>query len=106
MAGAKGRSGGARPGAGRKPKPAVFLPQVAPKSALDEPDSIKLLRQITNDASLDAKIRLEAAKALAPYEMMRKGDAGIKETRKEAAKKVAQGKFAPAVAPRLVVSNK
>ena len=64
MAGVKGRSGGARPGAGR----------------------------------------VDAAKALMPYIHARKGEAGKKEQRNEAAKGVA-GRFSTAAPPRLVAAG-
>ena len=110
MAGVKGRSGGARPGAGRKKEPPVLLADTsvdAPSTPVSsEPDSLRVLRAITNNTSLDAKLRLDAAKALAPYEAPRKGEGGKKEERQGAAKKAGTGRFAPAAPPRLVASNK
>lgn len=64
------------------------------------------MRQIVNDATIDAKLRLEAAKALAPFEAVKKGETGKKEERAERAKAVGAGKFAPPPAPKLVVNNK
>lgn len=107
MAGVKGRSGGARPNtggarpnSGPKKKPPVLVGAVPDG---EEPESIRALRSILRDTSLDAKIRLDAAKALAPYEAQRVGDAGKKEAKAEAAKKATTGKFSPAAPPKLKV---
>lgn len=105
MAGMKGRSGGARPGAGRKKKPPVLLTNEPPAKD-GEPDSLRVLRAIANDENLDYRTRLDAAKALAPYEAARKGEGGKKEQRQDAAKRVGTGRFAPAAPPRLVSSNR
>lgn len=96
-------------GAGRKKKPPVLLADspvdVAPPP-IDEPDSLRVLRAITNNTSIDVKLRIDAAKALAPYEATRKGEGGKKEQRQGAAKKAGTGRYAPAAPPRLVASNK
>jgi phage terminase small subunit len=59
------------------------------------------------DPKADARVRLEAAKAAAPYLHARLvGPAnGKKGERNKAAAQVAAGKFSPAAPPRLVVSN-
>lgn len=119
MAGVKGRSGGARPGSGRKKKPPVLLaddligsePPPVTESAIlappgGDPDSIRFLRAAVNHPGLDVKLRIDAAKALAPYEAQRKGEGGKKDEQGAAAKRAAGGKFAPAAPPKLVVSNK
>ena len=118
MAGVKGKSGGARPnsggarpnsggkrlGAGRKPAPPVLVP---PAPAVEvEPDSIKFMRKIVNDATIDAKLRLEAAKALAPFEAVKKGETGKKDEQSDRARKASQGRFAASAPPRLVVNNR
>lgn len=108
MAGVKGKSGGARPGAGRKAAPPVLIPAVNAvkvQDVADEPESIRFLRQVVQDVSLDAKIRLDAAKALAPFEAVKKGEIGKKEDRQQAAKKAGAGKFAPATPPKLVAAG-
>lgn len=102
MAGMKGRSGGARPGAGRKKKPPVLLTKEPPAKD-GEPDSLRVLRAIANDENLDYRTRLDAAKALAPYEAARKGEGGKKEQRQGAAKKAGTGRFAPAPPPGIVI---
>lgn len=107
MAGVKGKSGGARPntggvrpGAGRKPKP----PQKLSVGAHDDPEAF--LRAAMNDGSLDARLRIDAAKGLMPYTHAKLGEGGKKTERQKAAHAAGRGKFAPAAAPRLVVNNK
>lgn len=109
MAGVKGKSGGsrpntggARPGSGPKKKPDVLIP---PLPGGSEPESLRQIRAIMVDVTLDVKIRLDAAKALAPFEAVRKGDVGKKGERQVAAEKAVAGKFSPAAAPRLVASG-
>lgn len=105
MAGVKGRSGGprpnsggARPGAGRPKK----TPEIIDLSVqYDDPE--KFLRAVMNDSATDAKLRVDAAKALMPYIHVRKGEGGKKEQQADAAKKVAS-KFAAAAPPKLVAS--
>lgn len=106
----KSNRGGKRPGAGRKKKPPVLLadapvntPVNTPRPAVGEPDSLRVLRAIATNTSIDLKMRLEAAKALAPYEAVRKGEGGKKDERKDAAKKAGTGRFAPAAPPRMGV---
>lgn len=114
MAGKKGRSGGARkgtggarPGAGRKPKIVVLVPELPKAPAVDaEPESIRFFRHVIAMTEVDVRIRLDAAKALAPFEAQKTGEVGKKDSKKSAAAKVAAGKFAPAAPPRLVVNNK
>lgn len=84
MAGVKGRSGGARPGAGRKPAPPVLL-------EASEPDPIAFLEGIVSDPSIDAKLRVDAAKALLPYKHAKIGEQGKKAARQEAAESVTKG---------------
>lgn len=119
MAGVKGKSGGprknsggARPGAGRKPraKPAESAnpqplreSQPAPLPVTDEP--LTFLLAVQNSALVDIKTRVRAAIAAAQYKHLKKGDGGIKDERQDAAKKAGGGKFGPRKAPTLVVSN-
>jgi len=103
MAGVKGRSGGARantggarPGAGRKPK------KVAPVKIEESADPQKFLIDLMNDPSADPRMRLDAAKALMPF-MHSKPGTGKKEERAQAAKKAGAGKFAPVAPPLRLV---
>lgn len=107
MAGVKGRSGGprpnsggARPGAGRPPKEPAFIDLGA---IYDDPE--KFLRAVMNDSATEAKLRIDAAKALMPYAHPKKGEGGKKELKQDAALKAASGKFAAAAPPRLVANG-
>lgn len=103
MAGKPGRSGGsrantggARPGAGRKPAKPTFL-DIA---ATDDP-RIFLSRVMANDAA-DMRLRLEAAKALMPFTHC-KAELCKKDQAQVAAKKAGTGRFGASPSPvRLV----
>lgn len=113
MAGVKGKSGGARAnaggarknaggkraGAGRPKKPVEPL---AVKGQFDDP--LDFLKQVMNDMAADPKLRVDAAKAMAPFVHAKKGESGKKSAKKDAAEAVAS-KFGPPRAPRLVVNN-
>ena len=128
MAGVKGRSGGpransggARPGAGRKPAPKTHAlaeivmaqaAQVAAKavpqpSAPAEPvaieDPLEWLRAVMKNPLLDDKLRIDAAKALLPFLHTKKGEGGKKDEVLDAAKKAGKGRFAAAPAPLRMV---
>lgn len=121
MAGVKGKSGGFRPGAGRKPQKPILIEE-APKDsasaaeespevievvlASDGKDPIEFLEAVMLNPGLDAKLRIDAAKALLPFKHVRKGEAGKKETRQEAAKKAGSGKFASSAPPLRVVKSR
>lgn len=100
MAGVKGRSGGARPGAGRKPKEPVIL---ALSVNYDEPD--KFLKAVMNDSGTDAKLRVDAAKALLSAQVRRAENGGKKEEAAGRAKRAGGGKFASAAPPKLVAAG-
>lgn len=99
MAGVKGKSGGAREGAGRKPNPPTIIDLAA---TYDDPE--KFLRAVMNDTMTDAKLRVDAAKALMPYIHARKGEGGKKEAKDAAAKQVA-GRFSASAPPKLVAAG-
>ncbi|CAG9172426.1 hypothetical protein CURE108131_23130 [Cupriavidus respiraculi] len=99
MAGKPGRSGGARPGAGRPPKEPDIL---AIAATYDDP--LKFLKAVMNDVSTDAKMRVDAAKAMLPYTHQKLGEGGKKDQRQEAAKQVAS-RFAAAAPPKLVAAG-
>ena len=94
MAGVKGRSGGARPNSGPKPKEPVYLTL---STVYDEPD--KFLKAVMNDSGTDAKLRVDAAKALLSAQVRRAENGGKKQEQADAAKKAAGGKFAAAAPP-------
>ena len=99
MAGVRGRSGGARPNSGPKPKDPVKLDLSV---IYDEPD--KFLKAVMNDSGTDAKLRVDAAKALLSAQVRRAENGGKKEQQAEAARKVAS-KFAAAMPPKLVAAG-
>ena len=66
MSGVKGRSGGARPGAGRPSKEPAYLNLSV---TYDEP--AKFLKAVMNDSGTEAKLRIDAAKALLSAEVRR-----------------------------------
>jgi phage terminase small subunit len=113
MAGVKGRSGGARAGAGRKSPPVSYLPK-SPDDPVESPptageslqnlaqshdDPEKFLLDVMNNAFADAGIRISAAKALLPYHC-KKPAAGKREERADAAAKAATGKFGRQAPPK------
>ncbi|MEH3087707.1 MAG: terminase small subunit [Xylophilus ampelinus] len=104
MAGAKGRSGGARPGAGRPPKePAKLdLTEVMSKALLHT-DPKAFLMAVMNDPATEAKLRVDAAKSLMPFVHKKLGEGGKKDQALEEAEKVAS-RFAPAAPPKLVAA--
>lgn len=108
MAEKKGQHGGARAGAGRKPKPPdtvnVEVPESIAKLAHSDPKVF--LFALMNDLAADVKIRADAAKALMPYIHHKVGEIGKKEERANAAKKASGGKFAASAPPKLVVNNR
>lgn len=103
MAGVKGRSGGARPGSGRKPKLASLPP---PEAAMPAGGTgVEFLRSVMHGQIIPTIPQLEAAKVLARLEAAPASAGGKKDAAKEAAKKASLGKFRAADPPKLVVSN-
>ena len=99
MSGVKGRSGGAREGAGRKPAPVVPI-------TLPEADTpLAFLLSVMNDNDADPNLRVKAATTAAQYMHVRKQDGGKKEEQADAAKAVAGGKFKPDAAPLKLVNG-
>ena len=109
--------GGARPGAGRKPKTAKALPRpevkvpaapvVTESEVLAAHDLTPLayLLQVVNDTKAERRERLQAASIAAPYVHPRKGEGGKKDAAADAAKKVGAGRFAAAAPPKLVAAG-
>lgn len=103
--------GGARPGAGRKPKPpqTTVAPEVAPEPTGQQVDGEPLptdakefLAKVMRGLIVPSIPQLEAAKLLARLESTPVG--GKKEQRQEAARKVAS-RFAAAAPPKLVAAG-
>lgn len=96
MAGVKGRSGGARAGAGRKPKqPAVT----------GGTDAKVFLEQVIAGLIEASPAQIRAAQALLPFQHQRLGEGGKKDEKADKAKKAATGRFASATPPKLVASG-
>ena len=94
MAGTPGKSGGARAGAGRPPKePAKLNLGSVLEDALTHKDPRAFLLAVMNDGATEAKLRVDAAKALMPFMHQKLGEGGKKEQKQEAAEKAATGKF-------------
>ena len=104
MAGKPGMKGGggARKGAGRKPK-ALNVELIKMEKGTDPKE---FLLSIVGDECADPRVRIDAAKALLPYTHPRLGEGGKKDQKQDAAAKVAGGKFAAAPPPKLVINNR
>lgn len=101
MAGVKGRSGGARPGAGRKPVPVTIVPDEVAAVEPGEPlDPRPTLEQIALGRLEVSPQQLKALLALLPYAHTKKGEGGKKEQKQAQAEKVAS-RFAPVSPPKL-----
>ena len=106
MAGVKGMKGGggARPGAGRKPKP-----ETAPPSPVvieqGERDMLKLLQDVALGLIEATPIQVRAAIAAVQYTHTKKGDGGKKEELAGKARQAGTGKFKAAPAPLKLVSG-
>lgn len=80
MAGVKGRSGGARPGAGRKKNPENEGAEYSPSTEGLAP--LEALEVFMNDPAIPVALRIKAATAAAPFKHKRLGEAGKKESPK------------------------
>lgn len=65
-------------------------------------DAEAFLAGVMGNEDVDLRIRMDAAKSLLPFQKKKAGDIGVKEERKEAAKEVSKGRFAPSAPPKLV----
>lgn len=72
--------------------------------ALRHSDPKDFLLAVMNDFGSEAKLRVDAAKALMPFLHSRKAEGGKKDAAKEAAEKAA-GKFSRQAPPKLVAAN-
>lgn len=102
MAGVKGRSGGARAGAGRKKNPEN---QGAEYSASTEGMTpLEALEFFQNDPEVPLALRIKAAGLAAPFRHKKLGEASKKDSGKsagaDAGDAAAPSRFAPRVGPR------
>ena len=96
-----------------KPSPISRTPEedsgadIATVDIPETPDSLVFLEALMNCPKAGVKARLEAAKALAPFQHPRVGDKGKKESRQDAAADTKGSKFGPRERskPTLVSSN-
>lgn len=99
MAGKAGKSGGARPGAGRKPKPKQEpVPQ-------GEKDMLQLLQDVALGRTEATALQVRAAIAAVQYTHTKKGDGGKKEEAADKAKKAGAGRFSPSAPPLKLVQR-
>lgn len=73
--GPRANAGGARPGAGRPKSPPELIAPKAFDGKTRFASPLEFLLAVMNDASADAKIRVDAAKALLPFKHQRQGEA-------------------------------
>jgi phage terminase small subunit len=69
--------------------------------ALRHSDPKDFLLAVMNDLGSEAKLRVDAAKALMPFLHPRKGESGKKDSAKDAAEKAAKGRFGVRQPPKL-----
>lgn len=85
--------------------PPVPAPTFDINAALMHSDPRVFLLAAMNDGALDAKLRIDAAKALMPFTHTKLGEGGKKDQKSDAAKKAGAGKFGSAAAPTLAAAN-
>lgn len=98
--GPRKNAGGARVGAGRKPKAAPLPLPAIPTT--DDPKTFLL--GVMNDPVAESRERIDAAKTLMPFMHQKLGEGGKKQQTDDAAKKVAS-RFAPGAPPKLVATG-
>ncbi|WJJ94009.1 hypothetical protein [Neopusillimonas aromaticivorans] len=94
MAGVKGRSGGARSGAGRPRKTPAAEQQSAPVQ-IEADSMLDMLQKVALGQVEATALQVRAAIAAVQYTHVKAGDGGKKDARKEAAAEAARGRLAP-----------
>lgn len=102
--GPRPNSGGARPGAGRKPKPKT--PPSPATVIVGDKNMLEMLQDVALGRVEASALQVRAAIAAVQYTHTKKGDGGKKEEQAGKAKTAGAGKFAQAAPPKLVVNNK
>jgi phage terminase small subunit len=109
MAGVKGKSGGprknaggARSGAGRKPKAKIPPP---PPVQIEERSMLELLQDVALGRVEATALQVRAAIAAVQYTHAKKGEGGKKDEVADKAKKAGSGKFKSAPAPLKLVQR-
>lgn len=72
----------------------------------EKKSAAEYLSDVVNDTATDTVTRVNAAKALLPYQSKKVGEQGKKQTKGERAASAATGRFASGNAPRLVQGGK
>jgi phage terminase small subunit len=103
MAGVKGRSGGARTGAGRKKNPENQGAEYSPSTAGMTP--LETLEIFMNDPEVPIALRLKAAGLAAPFRHKKLGEGGKADAGKTAAEVAANGKYATRRGPDNAVKH-
>lgn len=103
MAGVKGKSGGARAGAGRKKNPENQGTEFSP--ATEGMSPLEALEFFQNHPAVPVALRIKAAQAAAPFKHKKLGEMGKKESNKAAAAgaggaDAAPSRFAARTGPR------
>ncbi len=100
--------GGARVGAGRKPKQAqdVVQSQMVTQDGDEKLLPLEYMLRVIRDPETDAGRRDRMAVAAAPYLHPKMGEGGKKHAEKAGVEKAKDGRYAQAGAPRMVVNNK
>jgi phage terminase small subunit len=100
MAGVKGRSGGARVGAGRK---RAVAPAAGPLPAVvaEGTDPEVYLGRVMCGLEPAIRLRIEAAKVLCMMKRARMACGGKKAEQTQAAKTASKGRFAPSSPPKM-----
>lgn len=101
MTDTKGKRGGARPGAGRKPKPKQETVIIPVESGMD---MLELLQKVALGHIEASTTQVRAAIAAVQYTHAKKGDVGKKDERQQAAEQAAS-KFRRQSPPKLVAQN-
>ncbi len=102
--GPRANSGGARPGAGRKPKPIVRAPEGVEQGS-EAPDMLKFLQDVALGRIGANATQVRAAVAAVQYTHTKRHDGGKKDEQAERAAKAGAGKFAAAPPPLKLVGR-
>lgn len=94
--------GGARSGAGRKPKE---KPDNTPVTQPEGTDMLTLLQNVALGITEATPLQVRAAIAAVQYTHTKRADGGKKDEKAENAKKASSGKFAPSAPPLKLVSR-
>lgn len=103
MAGVKGRSGGARAGAGRKKNPENEGAEYSPSTSGMTP--LEALETFMNDPEVPVALRLKAAGLAAPFRHKKMGEGSKADAGKTAADAAATGKYATRTGPRAATKH-